>query len=317
MCKQILAVLDRPIAFHRPFVKLAGSVTAALMLSQALYWQKRTPDQDGWFYKTQAEWEDETGLTRSEQETARKRLAQITSITGAPIWQEDRRGVPAKMFFRLDIDALADCLQSSLQETSAPVCGNPAIKNAEILQSGTQETSNQDSVNPADKIAETPQTFVLESTSETTTETTAKRGRKKAPAAQAPAPTPQTNMFGKICEVVGWDHHTLSEKDKGQIIQTVGILSKAGYTPADLDRFWDQVWKFDWRWMDRHSRPSIAQLRQEIGKLRNTIDLPPKDKQPDYTNGRRQMSKVEASMAAVDRVFARLEAEGGLDGNEE
>ena len=33
----LLQLLDRPIAFHRCFVTLTGSVTAALMLSQALY----------------------------------------------------------------------------------------------------------------------------------------------------------------------------------------------------------------------------------------------------------------------------------------
>ena len=33
----ILNTLDRPIAFHRCFVTLTGSVTVALMLSQAVY----------------------------------------------------------------------------------------------------------------------------------------------------------------------------------------------------------------------------------------------------------------------------------------
>ncbi len=40
--KAILAViaemLDRPIAFHPVLAKISGSVTAGLMLSQAVYW---------------------------------------------------------------------------------------------------------------------------------------------------------------------------------------------------------------------------------------------------------------------------------------
>ena len=68
----ILTVLDRPIAFQRAFVKLTDSINAALMLSQAVYWSSRTGDPGGWFWKTQSQWEDETGLTRREQDGARK-----------------------------------------------------------------------------------------------------------------------------------------------------------------------------------------------------------------------------------------------------
>jgi hypothetical protein len=90
--------LDRPIAFHRVFVKLTGSVTAALMLSQAVYWTKRANSGGvGWFYKTITQWEEETGLSRHEQETARKALRRFS------FWQEERRGVPAQMYYRVDI----------------------------------------------------------------------------------------------------------------------------------------------------------------------------------------------------------------------
>jgi hypothetical protein len=95
-------VLDRPIAFHRVFVKLTGSVTAALMLSQAMYWSKRVNSNDeGWFYKTREQWEEETGLTRYEQETARKALRRFS------FWKEDLRGVPAQLHYRVDITALS------------------------------------------------------------------------------------------------------------------------------------------------------------------------------------------------------------------
>jgi hypothetical protein len=56
---------DRPIAFHRALVGVVGGVTAALMLSQAIYWQRIVDKKEvgGWWYKTGAEWLDETGLT--------------------------------------------------------------------------------------------------------------------------------------------------------------------------------------------------------------------------------------------------------------
>ncbi|WJY13636.1 hypothetical protein PCO82_13785 [Pectobacteriaceae bacterium CE90] len=69
----ILHVLDRPIAFQRSFVRMGAGITGALLLSQLIYWTNRT-NADGWIYKTQEEWEEETGLTRYEQESARKKL---------------------------------------------------------------------------------------------------------------------------------------------------------------------------------------------------------------------------------------------------
>ena len=78
---EIKDLLDRPIAFQRVFVTLTGSVTAALMLSQAVFWNKRVSvEKDGWFYKTIDEWQDETGLTRYEQETARKKLKKYLQV---------------------------------------------------------------------------------------------------------------------------------------------------------------------------------------------------------------------------------------------
>ena len=58
-----LNLLDRPIAYHRVFVTLTGSVKAAVLLSQAVYWQKRAKQTDGWWYKTAEDWEDETVLS--------------------------------------------------------------------------------------------------------------------------------------------------------------------------------------------------------------------------------------------------------------
>ncbi|WKX33950.1 hypothetical protein Q4S50_18290 [Klebsiella pneumoniae subsp. pneumoniae] len=72
----ILPLLDRPIAFQRSFIRLDIGVTAALFLSQMIYWTNRS-DDDGWVYKTQEEWEEETGLSRYEQEGARKKLRSI------------------------------------------------------------------------------------------------------------------------------------------------------------------------------------------------------------------------------------------------
>ena len=136
--------LDRPIAFHRPFVAITGSVTAALFLSQALYWAKRCKEHDdgcSWFYKTQADWEEETGLTRYEQEGARKALRNLGVL------KEKRVGLPAQLYFSIDLVALeavmnaCDFLQPSMRKTSKQARGKPAISSAGNQLSITEITT--------------------------------------------------------------------------------------------------------------------------------------------------------------------------------
>src|SRR5438067_13261526 len=87
----IHAVLsDRPIAYHASLARALGSVTAGVLLSQFLYWQPRSRDPDGWFWKTQVDIAGETALSRTETETARKVLVR------AGVLEEKRRGVPAQ-----------------------------------------------------------------------------------------------------------------------------------------------------------------------------------------------------------------------------
>lgn len=131
----IESLLDRPIAFHRCFVELTGSVTAAILLSQMFYWSRRTKDENGWFYKTAAEWSEETGMGRYELENARKCLRKHG------LMEESRRGVPAKLYFLLRMDVL----QSRLLETSNQECGKPANKTAGNQQSITETTSENTS----------------------------------------------------------------------------------------------------------------------------------------------------------------------------
>lgn len=105
---------DKPIAFNRDFVGLGVGITGALFLSQSMYWHKRSTKKDNWFYKTQIEWEDETGLSRREQESARRKLKELG------ILEESLAGVPARMYYRINIEVLSDllCVQTSMAESA-------------------------------------------------------------------------------------------------------------------------------------------------------------------------------------------------------
>ncbi|MEE1869056.1 hypothetical protein [Pseudomonas auratipiscis] len=133
-------LLDRPIAFQRAFVSLGVGITGALMLSQAIYWSNRTDNAEGWFYKTMEEWEAETGMTRSEQESARKKLIKVGAL------QEMKKGVPCRLFYRVNIAAIhanlsADFPQSSLQDSRKQGRKKSASKAAEIPQAITETTA--------------------------------------------------------------------------------------------------------------------------------------------------------------------------------
>src|ERR1051325_5444576 len=101
--EELKITLQSPVAFHRVFKILGGSATAGLMLSQAFYWAQSPTviKRNGWFWKTQEEWEAETGLTRYEQETARKNLIQ------RGLMAEKLKGHPAKLHYKLNLDMIS------------------------------------------------------------------------------------------------------------------------------------------------------------------------------------------------------------------
>ena len=98
------------VTFHRAFVDLGGSINAALMLSNAIYWTHRLPpERDGWFYKTKEEWEAETGLTREQQDKARGQLVErgLIETKRAKISVDD---CVTALWFRVALDTLAERL---------------------------------------------------------------------------------------------------------------------------------------------------------------------------------------------------------------
>jgi hypothetical protein len=128
-------LLDRPIAFHRCFVDLTGSVNAALMLSQAVYWSKKVKEmrgrEDGFFYKTAADWTEETGLSVDEQATARKHLRKHT------FWQEKKKGIPCKLWYRVGEEKLMVSLESCFGKTP-----KQGLENKEPNTETTTETTS-------------------------------------------------------------------------------------------------------------------------------------------------------------------------------
>ncbi len=172
----IQALLERPIAFQRRFVKIGGGVTAGLMLSQAWYWSSRTSNPEKWFYKTARQWEEETGLTRREQVTARRNLI------ARGLMEEKLQGVPAKLHFRVNIAAVTEALIKSAEAQTGP-------QTPESPEKSERQTSLHKSAKLA--CADQPNQFggsvetISETTSESNSETTHTQTRLRAVGAPA------------------------------------------------------------------------------------------------------------------------------------
>lgn len=131
----------RPIAFHPTLVDLCeGSINAALMLSQILYWTPRCgPESEGWFYKTQNQWFEELRLTRTQQENAREILRKKGFI------EESLRSCSAGTVnhFRARVE-LIQSEMDRLRETCIGDCRKPANGYAGNLQRNKeQETTTE------------------------------------------------------------------------------------------------------------------------------------------------------------------------------
>jgi hypothetical protein len=126
----IWPLLGRHIAFHRRLVDLTDSVKAALLLSQSIYWTRRGRDiarSGGWFHKTAEQWAWETCLSPKEQSNARDVLRELLLL------EERRLGVPARGYFRLDLDALGRRLADRIAADPRSIDWHDMVVVAEML----------------------------------------------------------------------------------------------------------------------------------------------------------------------------------------
>lgn len=93
--------VGRPVAYYPRLAPFLGSVKATLFLCQLLFWEGKQRDkEERWIYKTQDEIQKETGLSRREQESARKQLRERGYL------DEQYKGVPRQLFFRINLEAI-------------------------------------------------------------------------------------------------------------------------------------------------------------------------------------------------------------------
>lgn len=94
---------ENVVALRPSFARAFGGVTVGVLLSQFWFYSRMDTARarDGWFYASQEQIEEETGMTRTEQETARRKLREAGILT------ETKRGIPARLYYHLDKERLA------------------------------------------------------------------------------------------------------------------------------------------------------------------------------------------------------------------
>lgn len=137
----IRLLMNRPIAYQPDLARILGGVKCAVFMSQMLYWTGKGKRSDGYIWKTQAELEEETGLTRYEQEGARKKLKELGVLL------EKRISIPAKMHYKVEVDTLENLIKSYYCNQE---CGKPANKDAENSQSIPETTAETTTEHGAD-----------------------------------------------------------------------------------------------------------------------------------------------------------------------
>ncbi len=81
-------------------------LAAGVYVRQLVFWDGKGMDPDGWIYKSEDEMENETGLRRRAQREARKVL------TSSEVLEEKRKGVPCRLFYRVNLEKLAEVLEA-------------------------------------------------------------------------------------------------------------------------------------------------------------------------------------------------------------
>ena len=108
---EMLKNTGRVIAYRPNLARLFGGVIAEIFFEQIFYWQDKSDSELG-VYKTQEELEIETGLSRKEQETARKLLREKGVLI------ETHKRLEHRMYYKIDCEKLDELLATSANDTN-------------------------------------------------------------------------------------------------------------------------------------------------------------------------------------------------------
>ena len=188
-----LRYIGRPIAYHPRLAKPLGSVNAAILFGQLVYWHDKTNNPLG-VYKTALEIEEETGLSVKEQETARKKLKERGILI------ETLKRLEHRLFFKIDFDAYDAYMDEYISENPCYITVSPQSQKGDSGNANytLDETQKGDSyIGALDYHNITTDTLVTSSDDDASSAIKTKKIRSTKPKA------PVTDIYDAYNEVLG------------------------------------------------------------------------------------------------------------------
>jgi hypothetical protein len=105
---------NRTVGYSPDLARAVGGATIGLFLSQLLFLSDKGANPEGWVYKSEAEMGRETGLTKREQQTARRKLLALGVI------QIVRQGFKFTYHFRIVWERLYQVIEKFQREQNVP-----------------------------------------------------------------------------------------------------------------------------------------------------------------------------------------------------
>jgi hypothetical protein len=114
---------NRTVGYSPDLARAVGGATIGLFLSQLLFLSDKGHDPNGWVYKSEAEMGRETGLTKREQQTARRKLLSLGVIA------IERRGFKFTYHFKVIWERLYQVIENFLRGQNVPTQPDEPIQN--------------------------------------------------------------------------------------------------------------------------------------------------------------------------------------------
>jgi hypothetical protein len=114
---------NRTVGYSPDLARAVGGATIGLFLSQLLFLSDKGANTEGWVYKSEAEMSRETGLTKREQQTARRKLLALGVI------QIVRQGFKFTYHFRIVWERLYQVIEQFQRGQNVPTAPDERIQN--------------------------------------------------------------------------------------------------------------------------------------------------------------------------------------------
>jgi hypothetical protein len=114
---------NRIVGYSPDLARIVGSATIGLFLSQLLFLSDKGANPDGWVYKSEQEMGRETGLTKREQQTARRKLLALGVIA------IERRGFKFTYHFKVLWERLYQVIAQFQRGQTVPTQPDESIQN--------------------------------------------------------------------------------------------------------------------------------------------------------------------------------------------